>query len=130
MGSRPPQAEAAPCPPSARAPLSAWSFLTSGGQIEPSLEVEKVVPQDPPPSLCPLERVTAQRSGCRAPRGVVQEPAGRTHLDGSLPNDLAQLGNVVILLDGCPQVPVIVRLDCCGFTPKSSLGREPELEQR
>lgn len=60
MGSRPPQAEAAPCPPSARAPLSARSFLPSGRQIKPSLEVEKVVPWDPPPSLCPLERVTAQ----------------------------------------------------------------------
>lgn len=59
----------------------------------------------------------------------MREPAGRTHLDGSLPNDLAQLGNVVILLDGCPQVSVIVRLGCCRFTPKSSLGREPELEQ-
>lgn len=53
----------------------------------------------------------------------MQKPAGRAHLDGSLPNDLAQLGNVVVLLDGCPQVPVIIRLDCCWFTPKSSLGR-------
>lgn len=68
-------------------------------------------------SLHPLEGVRAQ------PGLWVQEPIGRTHLDGAFPNDLAQLGNVVVLLDGCPQVPVIIRLDCCWFTPKSSLGR-------
>lgn len=52
----------------------------------------------------------------------MQEPIERAHLDGTLPNDLAQLGNVIILLDGCPQIPVIIRLDCCWFTPKSSVG--------
>lgn len=51
------------------------------------------------------------------------EPVGRAHLDRPLTNDLAQLGNVVILLDGSPQVSVIIRLDGCWLTPKSSLGR-------
>lgn len=79
------------------------------------------------PSLHPLEWVQAQ-SGIwvRAPGrggGAVQEAAGRTHLDGPLPNDLAQLGNVVILLNGCPKVPVVIGLDRCWFTPKCSLGR-------
>lgn len=53
----------------------------------------------------------------------MQEPARTTHLDGPFPDDLAQLGNVIILLDSSPQVPVIVRLDRCWFTPESSLGR-------
>lgn len=32
------------------------------------------------------------------------------YLNGPLPHDLAQLGDVVILLDGCSQVTVILRL--------------------
>lgn len=35
----------------------------------------------------------------------------RAHLNRSFSNDLTQLGYVVILLDGCPQVSVIFRFD-------------------
>lgn len=55
---------------------------------------------------------------------------GRAHLNRPLSNDLAQLGNVVVFLDGCTQVSVIIGFDSCGLTSKSSLEeREYWLEQ-
>lgn len=61
-------------------------------------------------------------------RGQIQTGPGyrtlqeRAHLNGPLSDDLTQLGDVVVFLDGCSQVPVVGRLDCRGLTPKSSLG--------
>lgn len=86
--------------------------------------MEKAVSQDPLPLHPPSPAsYGGGPSSARALGMGVQEPIERTHLDGTLPNDLAQLGNVIVLLDGCPQIPVIIRLDSCWFTPKSSLGR-------
>lgn len=51
-------------------------------------------------------------------------PALKTHLDGSLPHDLPQLGNVVVLLDGCPQVAVILGLGGRGLSPEGALREE------
>lgn len=42
------------------------------------------------------------------------------HLNGPLPHDLAQLADIVVLLDGCPQVAVILRLGL-GVAAKRSL---------
>lgn len=52
-----------------------------------------------------------------------------THLDGSLPHDLPQLGNVVVLLDGCPQVAVILRLGCGRLSPEGPLWEERVAEE-
>lgn len=54
------------------------------------------------------------------PRLLLQ--VGVDQLNRPLSNDLAQLGDVVVFLDGCTQVSVIIGLDCCRLTPKSSMG--------
>jgi len=56
-------------------------------------------------------------------------PAHITHLDGSLPHDLPQLGNVVVLLDGCPQVAIILRFGRGGLSPKGPLWEEKAAEE-
>lgn len=43
-----------------------------------------------------------------------------SHLDRTLPHDLAQFCNVVVLLNGCSQVPVVLRL-CLRLPAESSL---------
>lgn len=45
------------------------------------------------------------------------------HLNGPVPHDLAQLGDVVVLLDGCPQVAVVFRLGCLRVPAKCALRR-------
>lgn len=45
----------------------------------------------------------------------------RTHLNGSLSHDLAQLGNVIILLNGSSEVTVILRLGGVRLVAKSAL---------
>lgn len=43
-----------------------------------------------------------------------------SHLNRTLPHDLAQFCNVVVLLNGCSQVPVVLRL-CLRLSAESSL---------
>lgn len=43
-----------------------------------------------------------------------------SHLNRTLPHDLAQFCNVVVLLNGCSQVPVVLRL-CLRLPAESSL---------
>lgn len=51
-------------------------------------------------------------------------PALSTHLEGSLPHDLPQLGDVVVLLDGSPQVAIILGLGGGGLPPEGALREE------
>ena len=45
----------------------------------------------------------------------------RTHLNGSLSHDLAQLGDVIILLNGSSEVAVILRFRGVRLAAKSAL---------
>lgn len=56
-------------------------------------------------------------------------PQLSTHLDGSFPHDLPQLGDVVVLLDGCPQVAIILGLGGGGLPAEGALREETAAQE-
>lgn len=69
----------------------------------------------------PCGAVKLEGAAGREPWVPCRMRALSTHLDGSLPHDLAQLGDVVVLLDGRPQVAIILGLGGRGLPPKGAL---------